>query len=106
MKGHQNCIIGSKEMALLLNLLNWFKDYSTLLHFRNCNLTSESPQFFTRRPQTPDKVIGIQCAKCAKQEVLDGLLYWVSVVSAHGQDKRHMCAISMSLNKIIINLLF
>ena len=31
------------------------KDYSAFRHFRNCNLTSESLQISTRRPQTPDK---------------------------------------------------
>ena len=24
--------------------MNWFNDYSAVLHFKNCNLTSESPQ--------------------------------------------------------------
>ena len=36
-----------------------------LLHFRNRNLTSESPHISTRPAETPDKAIGVLCAKCA-----------------------------------------
>ena len=41
------------------------KDYSSLRYFRNCNLTSESLQISTRRPQTPDKgiVANVACRK-------------------------------------------
>ena len=46
------------------------KDYSALRHFRNCNLTSESLQISTRRPQTPDEGIGTLGCKCCTQEVL------------------------------------
>ena len=40
------------------------KDYSLLWHYRNCKLTLESPQISTRRPQTPDTVIGALWRKC------------------------------------------
>ena len=36
------------------------------------NLTWESPQIFTRRPQTPDKGIETRCGKCYTHEVFDG----------------------------------
>ena len=53
-------------------LLNWCDDYSALRHCRNCKLTSESPQIYTRRPKTPDKGIGTLCQNCHTQEVFDG----------------------------------
>ena len=39
-------------------------------HFRNRNLTSESPHISTRRAETHDEAIGTLCAKCATKEVL------------------------------------
>ena len=39
------------------------------------NLTWESPQIFTRRPQTPDKGIETQCGKCYTPEVFDGFYF-------------------------------
>ena len=65
-EAHWNLFFGSKVTVILQN---WLKDYSALLHFRNCNLTSESPQNSTRRPQTPDKLLGSLCAECATQDV-------------------------------------
>ena len=62
-----------------------------LWHFRNCNLTSESPQIFTRWPQTPDKAIGTLCCRCGTEEVLrrwDGtFVLAVSVVSSQCSGK-------------------
>ena len=55
LKGHQNCIIGSKVRTILLN---WCKDYPVLWHYRNCNLTVESPQISTRRPHFMGKIEG------------------------------------------------
>ena len=63
---------GSKGTSILLN---WCKDYSTLWHCRTCNLTAESPQISTRRPQTPDKAIGTLCAKCTTQKAFNGFVF-------------------------------
>ena len=62
-------------------LLNWCKDYSALRHCRNCNLTAESPQISTRRPQTPDEATWTLRASCATQEVFDGFVYKRSQLS-------------------------
>ena len=72
LEAHQNYNSGSKVTAMLLN---WCKDYFGLWQCRNCNMTAESSQIATRRPQTPDEAIGTLCAKFAKQEVFDGFVY-------------------------------
>ena len=66
-----------KKIAILVRklwrfLLNLCPYYSAVRHLGNCNLTWESPQIFTKRPQTPDKGIGTLCGKCGTQEVFDG----------------------------------
>ena len=50
------------------------KDYSTLWHLGNCNLTWESPKISTIRHQTPDEGIGTLCGTCGTQEVLKNVL--------------------------------
>ena len=88
-------------MAILLNLC---KDYSSLRHCRNCNLTAESPQISTRGPQTPDKATGTLCAKCAKlKKIIWFCVPEVSVVSFHGQDRRepNMCVRDFPREKLL-----
>ena len=54
LKGIKIALLVQKLRPFLLNLC---KDYFTLQHFRNCNLTSVSPKSSTRWPQTPGKGI-------------------------------------------------
>ena len=46
------------------------KDYSTLWHFGNHNLTSETSNISTIWHHKPDKGIGTLCGTCGTQEVL------------------------------------
>ena len=69
LKGIKFALVVQKLCQFLMNLC---KDYFALRHLRNCNLTWEGPQIFTRRPQTPDKGIGTLFCKCYTQEVFDG----------------------------------
>ena len=82
-------MIGSKVTAILLH---WCKDNSAHRHCRNCNLTAESLQISTRRPQTSDKALGTLCCKCCTQEVLFVFIVLFvpafSVVSFYWQDRR------------------
>ena len=61
------------------------KDYSPHQHCRNLNLTAESPQISTRRPQPPDEAIVTLCAICVTHKVLKkstvGIFYCLSLLS-------------------------
>ena len=66
-------------MAVFLDFLRtvlcrglFFFRLRSVRHLGNCNLTVESPQIFTRRPQSPDKGIGTLCGKCYTHKVFDG----------------------------------
>ena len=48
LKGYTNCIIDSKDTAILMNCC---KDYSAFCYCVNYYLTVETPQIFTRRLQ-------------------------------------------------------
>ena len=69
MKGIKIALVVQKLRQFLMNLC---MDYSALMHLGNRNLTWESPQILTRRPQSPDKGIGTLCGKCYTQEMFDG----------------------------------
>ena len=76
-------------------LLDWCQDYSALRHLGNCNLTWESPQVFTRRPETPDKGIGPLCGKCGTQEVFDGFYL-------RGKKERSQTRVTFYLKEIVM----